>query len=64
MPIVLKPSAPSMSREMGTTFALAFLSFTLLFVAFLRARYALAADRAALARRRRDRDAVAPERSR
>ena len=58
MPIVLKPSAPSMSREMGTTFALAFLSFTLLFAAFLRARYALGADRAALARRRLDGEAA------
>ena len=52
MPIVLKPSTPSMSREMGETFALAFVSFTLLFAAFLRARYALGAERAALARRR------------
>jgi heme exporter protein C len=59
MPIVLKPSAPSMPREMATTFALAFLSFTLLFVAFLRARYALATDRAALARRVLERDAAA-----
>ena len=58
MPIVLKPSAPSMPREMAMTFALAFLSFTLLFVAFLRARYALATDRAALGRLRRDRDAA------
>ena len=52
MPIVLKPGAPSMSREMGLTFALAFASFTLLFVAFLRARYALGAERSAVARRR------------
>src|SRR4051812_49092142 len=57
MPIVLKPSPISMSREMGMTFGLAFLSFTLLFAAFLRSRYALATDRAALARLRRDRDA-------
>jgi heme exporter protein C len=54
MPIVLKPSTPSMSREMGETFALAFLSFTLLFVAFLRARYTLGAERAELERRLAD----------
>jgi len=53
MPIVLKPSAPSMSREMGVTFVLAFASFTLLFVAFLRARYALGAERDAVAALRR-----------
>ena len=57
MPIVLKPSTPSMSREMGMTFALAFGSFTLLFVAFLRARYTLAAERDALAARRLAADA-------
>lgn len=51
MPIVLKPSAPSMSREMWTTFMLSFLSFTLLFVAFLRARYALGTERATIVRR-------------
>jgi heme exporter protein C len=48
MPIVLKPGAPSMSREMGMTFALAFVAFTLLFAALLRARYRLAAERDAL----------------
>jgi heme exporter protein C len=42
MPIVLKPSAPSMSREMLVTFASAFLAFTLLFAGLLRARYRLA----------------------
>ncbi|MFL5575917.1 MAG: cytochrome c biogenesis protein CcsA [Gemmatimonadaceae bacterium] len=51
MPIVLKPSTPSMSREMGETFALAFASFTLLFVAFLRSRYALSGELAELERR-------------
>jgi heme exporter protein C len=51
MPILLKPSAPSMPPEMRVTFALAFASFTLLFVAFLRARYALGAERAELERR-------------
>jgi heme exporter protein C len=42
MPIVLKPSAPSMPREMLITFVMAFASFALLFVAFLRLRYRLA----------------------
>ncbi|MEP6732797.1 MAG: cytochrome c biogenesis protein CcsA [bacterium] len=42
MPILLKPSTPSMSPEMRTTFLLAFLAFTLLFAAFLRARYRVA----------------------
>ena len=42
MPIVLKPSAPSMSREMDITFFLSLASFVLLFVALLRARYRLA----------------------
>ena len=48
MPIVLKPSAPSMPREMLITFTLAFLSFSLLFAAFLRARYRLAVRHDAL----------------
>lgn len=39
MPIVLKPSAPSMSPEMLTTFVASFLAFTLLFLGLLRARY-------------------------
>lgn len=42
MPILLKPSAPSMPREMVTTFVLSFLAFTLLFVALMRTRYRLA----------------------
>jgi heme exporter protein C len=42
MPIVLKPSKPSMPPEMQVTFFLAFLAFTLLYAAFLRARYRLA----------------------
>ena len=45
MPIIAKPSAPSMPREMTITFVLAFLAFTLLFAAFLRARYRLATRR-------------------
>lgn len=42
MPILLKPSAPSMPREMQLTFLMAFVAFSLLFAAFLRARYRLA----------------------
>lgn len=41
MPILLKPSAPSMPAEMQLTFLMAFVAFTLLFAAFLRARYRL-----------------------
>ena len=48
MPILLKPSAPSMPREMQLTFALAFASMTLLFVALVRSRYRLAVERDAL----------------
>jgi heme exporter protein C len=47
MPIVLKPSAPSLPKEMLETLALSFASFTILFFAFLRARYHLAVERAA-----------------
>src|SRR3954469_9413244 len=50
MPIVLKPSAPSMPPEMLTTFLLGFGAFTLLFVALLRARYRYATRRDVLAR--------------
>lgn len=50
MPIVLKPSAPSLPKEMLQTLLLAFVSFTVLFVALLRARYRLALERAALER--------------
>src|SRR5256714_5994954 len=49
MPIVLKPSAPSLPSEMLTTLVISFLSFTLLYAAFLRARYQLATERARLA---------------
>lgn len=45
MPIVLKPSAPSMSHEMLVTFASSFLAFTLLFAGLLRARYRMATMR-------------------
>jgi len=45
MPIVLKPSAPSLPGGMLTTLLLSFLSFTLLYAAFLRVRYRLASER-------------------
>lgn len=44
-PILMKPSAPSLPREMLTTLLLAFASFTLLYVALLRARYRYAVAR-------------------
>lgn len=51
MPIVLKPSAPSMPREMLITFLSAFLAFVLLFAAMMRARYRVAVLRDHLADR-------------
>ncbi|MES2178977.1 MAG: cytochrome c biogenesis protein CcsA [Gemmatimonadota bacterium] len=42
MPILLKPSAPSMPGEMQVTFFMSFVSFSLLFAGLLRARYRLA----------------------
>ena len=42
MPIVLKPSAPSMPPEMQTTFFAGLLAFILLFAALMRTRYRLA----------------------
>ncbi|MGH7635513.1 MAG: cytochrome c biogenesis protein CcsA [Gemmatimonadaceae bacterium] len=45
MPIIGKPSRPSLPNEMLETFALAFVSFTILFIAFFRARYHLAIAR-------------------
>ena len=42
MPIVLKPSAPSMPPEMQATFFAGFFAFALLFAGLLRARYRLA----------------------
>lgn len=42
MPIVLKPSRPSMPPEMQMTFLMAFGAFLLLFAGLLRARYRLA----------------------
>lgn len=48
MPIVLKPSAPSLPKEMLETLLLSFVSFIVLFFALLRARYSLALERRAL----------------
>ena len=45
MPIVLKPSAPSLPGDMLATLLLSFASFTLLYIALLRARYRLAMER-------------------
>lgn len=45
MPIIGKPSRPSLPNEMLETFALAFVSFTILFIALFRARYHLAIER-------------------
>ena len=42
MPIVLKPSAPSMPPDMQLTFFSSFFAFALLFAGLLRARYRLA----------------------
>jgi heme exporter protein C len=42
MPILLKPSAPSLPPEMLVTFLLSFAAFTLLFFALLRLRYRIA----------------------
>ncbi len=44
-PILLKPSAPSLPGEMLTTLLLAFASFTILYIALLRARYRFAVER-------------------
>jgi len=44
-PILMKPSAPSLPGEMLTTLLMAFASFTLLYVALLRARYRYAVTR-------------------
>jgi heme exporter protein C len=42
MPIILKPSSPSLPNDMLITFVMSFVSLTLLFAALLRARYRLA----------------------
>lgn len=44
-PILLKPSAPSLPSEMLVTLLIAFVAFTLLYVALLRARYRYAVTR-------------------
>jgi heme exporter protein C len=49
MPIVGKPSAPSLPHEMLMTLMLSLVSFTLLYFAFVRARYGYAAERDAAA---------------
>lgn len=49
MPIVLKPSQPSMSPEMQWTFFPAFFAMALLFAGLLRARYRMATLRDAVA---------------
>lgn len=51
MPIVLKPSAPSMPSVMLVTFLSAFVAFTLLFAGLVRARYRMATLRDYLADR-------------
>jgi heme exporter protein C len=45
MPIVGKPSKPSLPGEMLLTLMISLFSFTLLYVAFLRSRYAYAVER-------------------
>jgi len=55
MPIVLKPSAPSMPPEMRVTFFAGLLAFILLFAALLRARYRLATLRDLVADREQER---------
>lgn len=49
MPIVGKPSKPSLPNEMLLTLMLSLVSFTLLYFAFLQSRYRYAVDRDALA---------------
>ena len=44
-PIILKPDRPSLPGEMLTTLLVAFIVFTLLYVALVRARYGLARER-------------------
>ena len=51
MPIVGKPSSPSLPREMLITLMLSLASFTLLYIAFVRARYSYAVERDAAASR-------------
>jgi heme exporter protein C len=52
MPIVGKPSAPSLPIEMLMTLLLSLVSFTLLYFAFVRSRYRYAGERDAAAARK------------
>lgn len=45
MPIIGKPDRPSLPKEMLLTFFISFVSFTLLYVAFVRSRYRYAVER-------------------
>jgi len=45
MPIILNPERPSLPNEMLLTFFISFVSFTLLYVAFVRSRYRYAVER-------------------
>jgi heme exporter protein C len=49
MPIVGKPSKPSLPPEMLVTLLLSLAAFTLLYLAFVRSRYRYAVERDALA---------------
>src|SRR5439155_1483620 len=51
MPIVGKPSAPSLPNEMLVTLLISLASFTLLYFAFVRSRYNYAVERDAAAAR-------------
>lgn len=48
LPVLMKPGAPSMPREMLLTLLAAFAAFTVLYLALLRARYRYAVERDAL----------------
>lgn len=45
MPIIAKPSAPSLPSQMLVTLVMMFVAFTLMYLALLRARYRLAVER-------------------
>ena len=51
MPVLGKPSSPSMPPAMTTTFVAAFCAFTLLYVWLLRERYRYAIERDAVTER-------------
>jgi hypothetical protein len=44
-PIILKADRPSLPNEMLLTLAIAFISFTVLYIAFVRSRYQYAVER-------------------